>query len=365
MEQLPLSEGLAAEDASAWQELAFQPQAPAELASQDAASQTSPVLSDYDRIVVFNSGGKDSIACVLHLLELGVDPSKLELHHHDIDGQEGSTLMDWPITRSYCEAFAKSFGLKMYFSWKVGGFEGELLRENQRTAPIAWQREDGTIARVGGDGGKEATRRKFPQVCADLRTRWCSAYLKIDVGARILTTEPRFLQGKTLVVTGERAQESSARARYKTFEPDRADNRSGARVKRWIDHWRPVHAWDESQVWDILRRHGVNPHPAYWLGWGRTSCLACIFGSANQWASVRAVAPAKFERIAQLEEAFGVTIHRKYTVRQLADMGTPYPMDAAAAELAMSEVYPIELLRMDPAFWKHPPGAFGESTGPT
>ncbi len=326
---------------------------------------SEPALQDYDRFVQFFSGGKDSVAAVLHLMELGVDPAKIELHHHDIDGQEGSTLMDWPITRSYCEAFAKSFGLQLYYSWKVGGFEGELLRENQRTAPIAWQREDGTIARVGGDGGKDATRRKFPQVCADLRTRWCSAYLKIDVGARILTTEPRFLQGKTLVVTGERAQESSARARYKTFEPDRADNRDGARVKRWIDHWRPVHGWDEAQVWDILHRHGVNPHPAYWLGWGRTSCLACIFGSPNQWASVRKVAPAKFARIAQLEREFGVTIHRKHSVTELADKGQAYTMDEAMMALAMSDHYPTEMIRADPTQWKHPPGAFGESTGPT
>ena len=240
--------------------------------------------------------------------------------------------------------------------WRAAGGQGTRL---------PWEREDGQVTQVGGTGGNLSTRRKFPQVSADLRVRWCSSYQKIDVGARILTTEPRFLEGKTLVLTGERAQESSARARYKTFEPDRADNRHGARVKRWIDHWRPVHAWDETQVWAIIQRHGVNPHPAYWLGWGRVSCLKCIFGSKHQWASVRRIDPEGFERIAQLEEAFGVTIQRNRSVRELADLGTPYPLNEAWARLAMAQHYPQELLRVPPQDWTYPPGAFGESTGPT
>lgn len=60
-----------------------------------------PAAFDYDRYVVAFSGGKDSLACLLHLLECGVDRSKIELHHHLVDGREGSTLFDWPVTESY------------------------------------------------------------------------------------------------------------------------------------------------------------------------------------------------------------------------------------------------------------------------
>jgi len=323
-----------------------------------------PYLDVYDRFVVFFSGGKDSVACVLHLLDHGVDRDLIELHHHDVDGREGSSLMDWPITQSYCKAFAKAFGLRLSASWKKGGFEREMLRNEELTSPILWERLDGTIMETGGQGGKPGTRRKFPQVTADLSRRFCSPYLKIDVGARILTTEERFREGKTLVVTGERAQESAARAKYQTFEPDRADNRNGVRVKRWIDHWRPVHGWPEEQVWQLIERHRVNPHPSYWLGWGRTSCLSCIFGSSNQWASVRKIAPEKFEQIAQYEEEFGVTIHRTLSVRQQADKGTPYAMDPALMSLAMSNTYPEDLIIVPEGHWQYPPGAFGESNGP-
>jgi hypothetical protein len=83
--------------------------------------------------------------------------------------------------------------------------------------------------------------------------------------------------------------------------------------------------WSEEQVWGIMREYRVACHPAYRLGWGRVSCLACVFGLADQWASVRLVAPDLFYRIARYEVAFGKTIHRGRSVVQRADQGTPYP----------------------------------------
>ena len=196
-----------------------------------------------------------------------------------------------------------------------------------------------------------------------LRSRCAGAYLKVDVGARVLATEERFRVGRTLVLTGERAEESKARSNYCGFEPNRSDNRNGARVKRYIDHWRPVHQWKEEQVWDALKRYRINPHPAYWLGWGRTSCLSCIFGSKDQWATVRVVAPKNFHVIARYEKEFGATIHRTKSVVELADSGTPYKVDHDMIKLAMGEEYPEELIFVK-GEWKLPPGAFGESNGP-
>lgn len=331
---------------------------------EDFNFDQEPNLDDYDRFVVLFSGGKDSLACVLYLLDQGVSKDRIELHHHDVDGRESDEhFFDWPITRSYCESFAKALGIKIYFSWRRGGLEREMLRNEQRTAPVCWESEDGTIKEAGGVSGKLGTRRMFPQVTASLSQRWCSAYLKVDVGARLLVAEERFRNGKTCVVSGERAEESAARARYRVFEPDRCDNRNGARVQRWIDHLRPVHGWSEQQVWDIIAKYRVNPHPCYWLGWGRCSCLTCIFGSADQWSSARAVAPLVFQKIANYEEEFGKTIHRKLTVIQQADRGNAYPMEPSIKALAMSDAYPVEMIFVS-GEWKLPPGAFGESTGP-
>src|SRR4051812_4155251 len=150
-----------------------------------------------------------------------------------------------------------------------------MLRENAPTAPICFQTPHGTVRRVGGSGPCN-TRLRFPQVTANLNQRWCSSYLKIDVMAALIRNQDRFLDRRTLIVTGERAQESPARAGYAVFEPDRGDTRNGARRRRHVDHWRPVHRLHEAEVWDLVRRHGIVPAPSYRLGWSRLSCLGCI-----------------------------------------------------------------------------------------
>ena len=56
-------------------------------------------LEEYDLIVVLISGGKDSVACYLKLLELGVPKERIEFWHHDIDGGHPSRRMDWKCTQ--------------------------------------------------------------------------------------------------------------------------------------------------------------------------------------------------------------------------------------------------------------------------
>lgn len=328
----------------------------------------TPDLTSYDHIIVAFSGGKDSAACVLHLIEQGVDMTKVELWHHLVDGREGSKLMDWPVTEDYCRRFAAELGLPIYYSWKQGGFEGEMLRENQRTKPTSFEHmEDNMIecGVVGGKRGKESTRRKFPQVSADLSVRWCSAYLKVQVCESAIYNQERFRDKRTLVITGERAEESAARAKYQTFEPDRTDKRDSKKLHRHVDHWRPVHAWSEQQVWDIIKRHGIMPHPAYRLGWGRLSCMACIFGSSKQWASIQEIAPKRLERIAEYEQEFGLTIHRTKAVMERVAEASPYDaIDPAITRMALSEFY-YGRISVDPETWQLPAGAFGDSAGPS
>ena len=79
-------------------------------------------------------------------------------------------------------------------------------------------------------------------------------------------------------------------------------------------------------MWAIIERWRINPHPAYWLGWGRCSCMFCIFGSPNQVASAKAVNPSGHKQLADYEAEFGWTIHQKETIDERADRGTPYQM---------------------------------------
>lgn len=319
-------------------------------------------LLDYDHYIVAFSGGKDSMACFLYLLDLGVDKDKIELWHHDIDGR-GETFMDWEITPDYCRKFAAAFGVPIYFSWKEGGFKREMTRKDSLTAPITFEDGDHQLVTVGGTRGKLSTRQKFPQVSPDLSVRWCSAYLKIDVCATAIRHQSRFAGKKTLVVSGERGEESKARASYAMHEPDRADLRAGNKLQRHVDRSRPIRDWTEQQVWAIIERYNVRVHPAYYLGWGRVSCKFCIFGSANQFASAYYLSPEQGDQIIDHEKRFGCTIKRSIDLTSFINKGVVYDALAneAIANLATSETYDQEIFTDN---WTLPAGAYGESCGP-
>lgn len=336
----------------------FEPDAPAAEYKTTTLSLTD--LLTYDTVYVGFSGGKDSLACVLHLLELGYPRERIELHHHLVDGRESAQLMDFPVTEAYCKAVAQYLGIPIYMSWKVGGFEGEMNRDNQPTAPTRFETPDGQVLQTGGESNKLGTRLKFPQTSASLSSRFCSGYLKISVCAASINGQERFLNKRTLVVTGERAQESSNRAKYLTFEPHRTDARAG-RLKRHVDHYRPVHTWTEEQVWAIIERHAIRPHYAYMANWGRLSCALCIFGNKHQWATARKVLPKQFARVKDYEAEFGITIHRKFDVQTLANSGTPYANATGdLIEKLRATTYDEPILMVP---WVLPAGAFGDANG--
>ena len=318
-----------------------------------------PDLQSYDKILVAMSGGKDSMACLLTLLELGVPPTMIELHHHDIDG--GWEFMDWPVTRSYCKALAAEFSIELVFSWREGGFLRELKRQGTPTAPVTSRREDGTTITVGGKG-PAGTRQQFPQVSSDLSVRWCSSALKIDVMDRVICNDPQLAGKRLLIVTGERAEESPARSRYKVFEPHRT-----AGKRREAHHWRPVHHLKRDEVWSIIRKSGIVPHPAYYIGWGRLSCMKCIFGSDDQWATINEIDMMGLGRIAREERNTGKTIHRTRPVTDRAIQGQPYRAALENPEMVQMALSPHYTGRIwvPASEWIMPAGATGEAVGPT
>lgn len=335
------------------------------VAARKPDSRTLLSLDQYEHILVSFSGGKDSLASVLNLLEQGVSRDRIQLWHQGVDGECGvdQPFADWPCTESYVREVGKALRIRVLFQRRKGGFLGEMLKQDAQTQPVRFDRQDGTIGEAGGIKGKLSTRRKFPQASGNLAVRWCSSVLKIDCFALALNNEPAFKNGTILVVTGERREESASRAGYAGKEPHRCDCQ-----RRRVDAWRSVIDWSEEQVWQIIERWRINPHPAYRLGFPRVSCLTCIFGGADQWASVRRIAPDRFPKIAAYEREFGCTIKQGVTVEQLADRGTPYPAcgDPALVALAMSSDYPADQVFVtEPEPWALPDGAYKRGGGPT
>ena len=321
-------------------------------------------ISGYDKIIVATSGGKDSLVCLLHLLDLGARKDQLEIWHHLADGNEGSTLMDWLFTKDYLRQIAALFDLPIYFSWLEGGFEGEMLKQNSLSRPHKIETPDGLLT-LPRDvrRSKPATRLKFPQMAASLSVRWCSAALKIDVGRRALNNQARFDGKRILFVSGERREESSNRAKYNQLAIHACDRRNGRKALR-VDEWRPVLHWSESEVWALLERHRVIAPVPYRIGFSRYSCQCCIFNSARTWATIARYFPDRARTIANYENQFGITISRnKSNVLEIANSALPFEVDdTEALEQALSEVYSLPIQLAKGETWVIPPGAHSKES---
>lgn len=348
-------------------------------------------LEDYDQIIVFFSGGKDSVAAYLKLRELGVPAAKIQLWHHDIDGQHPTRRMDWYPTHSYVKAFGEAVGSLVKFSWRVNGFFGEVYREGS-TQPVVFEAVDGlktvypkawtrtqeltaaiTTAELNDDmDALDAARAelhtlgkrlKFPAKAASLATRWCSAYLKIMVGDTIIANlDETKKDAKILLVSGERRGESANRAKYNEMELHGTN--AQARNKRLVHHWRPVIDYHEGDVWEILKRWNINPHPCYRAGWNRCSCAACIFSSPSHFKGFQEVYPDRFEELRQDERKLGFTLDNKKDLGEFVEGATSclYEGDVAALDQLKSGAFTAgEVFVLGP--WRYPAGAFHGSEG--
>jgi 3'-phosphoadenosine 5'-phosphosulfate sulfotransferase (PAPS reductase)/FAD synthetase len=302
-------------------------------------------------IIVAFSGGKDSVAMVLYLLELGIPKERIHLHHHDVDGNSYRPIFDWECTKDYCRAFAQAFGLKLFISYREGGIYREINRENQPKGDVYYQIEpDGEyqIARAKAD--KLNTRLMFPAVQSDIRYRWCSATAKIEV-LRTVTSWSEAYQKGCYVLTGERRAESTARSKYDYQEVYHTSNKN-----RPIQQLRIILDWSEAQVWDILKRWRVQPHPAYMLGWSRCSCKICIFSGPNIWATVNEIDKPRIEMIDMTEKKINHTLYHKLTILEKVAQGTA--MKVNKYWLRQSIKFTVPIIVPENKLWKIPVGAF-------
>jgi len=324
-------------------------------------------LDSYDKILIATSGGKDSLAGLLYFLNQGVPKEKIELWHQSIDGRPGfaTPFADWPVTENYVRVMGEALGIKVRFQWRDGGFLGELMREDRMSLGVGFETDLGIIE-LPTTQGSISTRRKFPAKAASLRTRWCSSNLKIEVFARALTNFPDFRGSieqpiKILVFTGERREESAARSKYATTELHRCSTRT-----RIVHHWRSVIDFSEEDVWGIIEKWRIVPHPAYILGWSRTSCCCCVFSSPDHWAMLREVIPSHFNMWREKEIELEFNVDSKYSLQEMANRGSLRRLNKTAlasdwVEKALNGNFTVDDFFTDK--WELPAGAFGGNEG--
>ena len=240
-------------------------------------------LEEYDLIVVLISGGKDSVACYLKLIELGVPKEKIEFWHHDIDGGHPTRRMDWKCTQNYVKALADAEGVKLRVSYRVNGFFGELYRIGA-SEPIEW---------IDPDTGEIR------------QCKLSSNYLKC-----------RELK--------EQATE---------------------------------------EMEELLKRHHINPHPCYRIGWNRCSCMMCIFSTPRLFAGVKELFPDAYASLRHDEEVLGFTLDNKKNLDEFIG-DTPSCVcwnDKKAIHSILTGEFGTEDIYTEN--WNYPVGAFHGADG--
>lgn len=349
-------------------------------------------LEMYDLVIVLISGGKDSIACYYKLLELGVPKSKIEFWHHDVDGGHPSRTMDWRCTANYIRSFAEAEQIPLRVSWRKNGFFGELYRiwaseliewvdpetgeiyqcppskkymECQKLKVAAISEMENKLAEFG-------YRMKFPMKSGDLSRRWCSAYLKIMVADTVLRNMNSVAANltktrkniKLLIVSGERRGESVGRSKYNEIEIHRTN--AVSKHHRTVHQWRPVIDYSERDIWEVRKRHKVNPHPCYRAGWNRCSCAMCIFSTPRLFAGIRELYPKEYALLCQDEKVLGFTLDNHCDLETYIGSADScvYHGDKEAIQSLLTGEFPVESVYVN-GKWKYPAGAFhGAAGGP-
>lgn len=161
----------------------------------------------------------------------------------------------------------------------------------------------------------------------------------------------------------KKSGESSGRSRYNEMEIHRAN--ATAKAHRLVHHWRAVIDHSERDIWEILRRHNVTPHPCYSIGWGRCSCMSCIFSLPRHWAGIRELFPERYEAMRNDEIVLGFTIDNKKNLDEF--VGDAQSCVVHTNEKAIWQtktgIFTADDVFAKPGEWDFPAGAFSGADG--
>lgn len=209
-----------------------------------------PILDLGDSVVfVCNvSGGKDSTATALALVEAGIPHRRVF----------ADTAWEAPETYEHLDMLRAKLG---------------------------------PIDVVGYPGGMPAKIREGARFASRMQ-RWCTHELKIEPLRRYYDAIEA--DGSiAIMTTGVRAEEGT-RANGRAEMPEIEDDEQWG---GWA--WRPIHKWTIADVLAIHHRHNVPVNPLYQRGHDRVGCYPCVMASKED---VRLVADHSPERIAEIRE---------------------------------------------------------------
>lgn len=234
--------------------------------------------------VLNKSGGKDSTATWLYAIEHDVQPIVVF----------NDTGNEHPKTYEYLEYLEVKLGpirrIKADFS--------EQIVRKRETVQTKW-RNDGIPENVIQAALEmlHPTGNPFLDLCIwkgrfpSTKIRFCTVELKVrPMFDQVFM--PLLLDGYSVTSwQGIRAQESRDRAKM----PMRENTPEGYEI------YRPLLHWTVEDVFEIHRKHGIEPNPLYKLGMSRVGCMPCINCGKEELFEIARRFPEEIERIAEWE----------------------------------------------------------------
>ena len=221
-------------------------------------------MIDHGALVAINhSGGKDSQAMTIRLVEAGIPLDQLLIVHATLGDVE------WPGTISHIQK--TTFGLPLVIARPRRSFFGMVRARGMFPSP------------------------RYRQCTSDQKRGPIERELR-----RYLAANPRFA-GRIVSAMGMRAEESAARRSRPVF---RRNERNSVAGRTWID-WLPIHDLRRQEVFDTIAAAGQEPHWAYGAGMSRLSCSFCIMSSLADIRCAARLRPDLLSAYMALEDEIG------------------------------------------------------------
>ncbi|GHO50945.1 phosphoadenosine phosphosulfate reductase family protein [Ktedonospora formicarum] len=293
--------------------------------SQSVLNEYVVGLRQATRVIVSTSGGKDSVAMLLEVLE--TIPRELVIAHHQI------VLEDWPGTVEYCKATCQRLGVPLYCTQATySGYEclhcHHCYLISCASLTIPWCRKCGSYrARYLRQVENVLDLVEWRQAWPPLSVRFCTSYFKRDNFNAWARANAQLLGEHPVICLGERALESRNRAKLPVWR-----GRSGLK-KGWMHEWRPVLSRRRIEVFQKMRAYGIEPHYCYELqgmteqdmyetdieGGARMSCVMCFLKSPGQLRTgyYTQEGRAVMERVLAVEAKTGHTIQHGLALAEI------------------------------------------------
>ena len=231
-------------------------------------------LRQFDKVFISLSGGKDSHAMTFLVKEIAEKQGCLD----KLICVYADTGMEWHNAEAQVRAICTAANIPLKIVYPVRPMMEKFRHRLE-------------LAKAG-----KINDLVFPSA----RCRYCTSNQK---GVPLDQFTVRYT-GKLLKITGERWQESSARAGYSEFvKIPRITN-----SKRTVYGWRPMLAYKTDDIFRMVEDSGVPRHCAYDMGCGRLGCAGCIFSSDHELKIEMRENPAIFEELDRLEVETGKTM---------------------------------------------------------